>query len=213
MTLRVVLFDFDGLLVDTETVWFREWEAVFSQYGLDLTPAIWERVVGSVAVDPHAELERELGRTLDRSIGRAADSRADAGCRDLDLREGGWELLSAIDDAGMRRAIVTSSPTLWIQEHMERLGCDSWEAIISADGDPARSKPSPTLYLEALDVLEIAPEEALVLEDSTNGILAAKAAGIRVIAVPNRVTEHFDLGEADLLLDSLADVIPEIALA
>lgn len=206
MTLRAVLFDFDGLLVDTETVWFEQWRAVFEDHDLDLTTEIWGRCVGTVATDPHLELERELGRSVDRQIGRAADSRADAGCRNLDLREGGWELLSTIDDAGLHRAVVTSSPTIWVEEHLERLGCDGWAAIVSADGDPERSKPSPTLYLEALDVLEIAPEEAVVLEDSTNGIIAAKAAGLTCIAVPNRVTRAFDLSAADQVVESLNDV-------
>lgn len=207
MGLRAALFDFDGLLVDTETVWFREWDGVFTDHGLELTTEVWSRCVGTVATDPHVELERELGRPVDGAIGRAADSSADEMCRTLDLREGGWDLLRAIDDAGVQRAIVTSSPSIWIEEHISRLNCDGWSAIVSAEGDAARSKPSPVLYLEALELLGVAADEAVVLEDSTNGILAAKAAGIRCIAVPNEVTQHFDLSAADQIVQSLADLV------
>jgi beta-phosphoglucomutase-like phosphatase (HAD superfamily) len=205
-----VLFDFDGLLVDTEQVWFDEWRAVFADHGLDLTPQIWTRCVGTVGTSPHDELERELGREVDRDIGRAADSAAERGSHELDLRAGGWDLIRAIDEAGLRRAIVTSSPSMWIDEHITRLKCDGWSAIVSAEGSPERSKPNPTLYLEALQILQLAPDEAVVLEDSTNGILAAKAAGIRCIAVPNGVTRTFDLSAADEVLDSLADVFGAI---
>lgn len=206
MALRAVLFDFDGLLVDTESAWFAEWERLFADHGLTLTPQIWSRIVGSVAVDPLAELERELGRSVDPALGRAADSRAEAGGRTLGLRPGAEQLIEAIDRAGLQRAIVSSSPSIWIDEHLTRLHCDGWAAIVSAEGRPERSKPNPTLYVEALQLLDIEPPEALVLEDSTNGIRAAKAAGIRCIAVPNSVTQHFDLTEADAVLDSLAAV-------
>jgi len=78
--------------------------------------------------------------------------------------------------------------------------------IVCADGDPKRAKPRPTLYLEALDALELEPHEAIAFEDSPNGVRAAKAAGLVCVAVPNPITATLALDEADLVLDSLADL-------
>ena len=85
------------------------------------------------------------------------------------------------------------------------------DAICTADRDPARAKPSPTLYLEALDLLGVPAAEAVAFEDSPNGVLAAKAAGVFCVAVPNEVTRDLGLAEAgaDLVLDSLADLPPD----
>jgi beta-phosphoglucomutase-like phosphatase (HAD superfamily) len=86
-----------------------------------------------------------------------------------------------------------------------------WDAICTADGDPARAKPSPTLYLEALRLLDVDAAEAVAFEDSPHGVRAAKAAGIFTVAIPNEVTRGLglDAAGADLLLDSLADLPPD----
>jgi beta-phosphoglucomutase-like phosphatase (HAD superfamily) len=113
---------------------------------------------------------------------------------------------------GLKRAIVSSSSRDWVDLHLERLEeAVGWDAICTADRDPARAKPSPTLYLEALDALDVTAEEAVAFEDSPNGVLAAKAADIFCVAVPNEVTRELGLEEAgaDLVLDSLAELPPE----
>jgi beta-phosphoglucomutase-like phosphatase (HAD superfamily) len=96
--------------------------------------------------------------------------------------------------------------------HLERLEeAVGWDAICTADRDPARAKPSPTLYLEALALLDVAAAEAVAFEDSPNGVLAAKAAGVFCVAIPNEVTRELGLEEAgaDLVLDSLSDLPPD----
>src|SRR4029078_8771754 len=100
--------------------------------------------------------------------------------------------------------------------HLERLeAAAGWDAICTADRDPSRAKPAPTLYLEALSALEVAASEAVAFEDSPNGVRAAKAAGIFCVAVPNEVTRDLGLDEAgaDIVLDSLADLPPENLLS
>jgi beta-phosphoglucomutase-like phosphatase (HAD superfamily) len=94
--------------------------------------------------------------------------------------------------------------------HLERLErAVGWDAIVTADHDPGRAKPRPTLYLEALDELDVAAGEAIAFEDSPNGATAAKAAGIYVVGIPNTVTADLGLDEsADLVLDTLADLPP-----
>jgi HAD superfamily hydrolase (TIGR01509 family) len=129
-----------------------------------------------------------------------------------DLRPGVAKYLADADRLGLRKAIVSSGSRNWIDRHLRRLErLYGWEAIVTADGDQARAKPSPTLYLEALDLLSVAPSEAIALEDSPNGIRAAKAAGLYCVGVPNPVTAMLGLDEADLVVDSLASLpLPEL---
>ena len=108
---------------------------------------------------------------------------------------------------GLRKAIVSSASRDWIDRHLRRLErIHGWDAIVTADDDPLRAKPRPTLYLEALDVLEVAAEEAVAFEDSPNGVRAARAAGIFCVGVPNPVTAGLGLDAADLVVESLADL-------
>ena len=109
---------------------------------------------------------------------------------------------------------MSSSAREWIARHLARLDrVNGWDAIVAADGDVERAKPQPTLYLEALDTLGLQPREAIAFEDSVNGIRAAKAAGVFVVAVPNPITETFALDEADLLLGSLEQLCLEDLLS
>ena len=129
-----------------------------------------------------------------------------------ELRPGIEEYFAAARRHKLKRAIVSSSTRRWVDMHLERLEeAVGWDAIYTADDDPARAKPSPTLYLEALQTLGVDASEAVAFEDSPNGVRAAKAAGIFCIAVPNDVTRDLGLEEAgaDLVLDSLADLPPE----
>jgi HAD superfamily hydrolase (TIGR01509 family) len=123
------------------------------------------------------------------------------------LREGIEACLSEARELGLAVGVVSSSSRIWVESNIERLGlADGWACIVCADGDRVRCKPSPTLYREALDLLGVAPGEAIAFEDSPNGIKAAVAAGIYCVAVPNPVTARLDLGAADLLVESLADL-------
>jgi HAD superfamily hydrolase (TIGR01509 family) len=112
-----------------------------------------------------------------------------------------------VDDArarGVHTAIVTSASERWVREHLGRLDLDDhWEHIVAADGDPGRAKPAPLLYEEALALLGIGPSEGVAIEDSPNGVAAAKAAGLVTVAFPNPITARMDLGDADLVLSDL----------
>jgi HAD superfamily hydrolase (TIGR01509 family) len=126
------------------------------------------------------------------------------------LRPGIAEYLEASERLGLRRAIVSSSSRGWIDRHLARLGREAgWDAIVTADFDVARAKPHPTLYLEALELLGVQAGEAVAFEDSPNGALAATAAGIFTVGVPNAITRDLGLDAADLVVESLADLPPE----
>ena len=131
-----------------------------------------------------------------------------------ELRPGIAEYLNAADRFDLKRAIVSSSSRRWIDMHLGRLERElGWHAIVTADHDRTRAKPSPVMYVEALELLGVAAAEAIVFEDSPNGVRAGRGAGIFTVAVPNAVTRDYGLDEADLVLDSLADLAPDELLA
>jgi len=208
--IRGLLFDFDGLLIDTETPARLAYEELYREHGHELPLEKWATLVGTIGADfdPDAHLERLVGSPLDHvALAERRRAREFELCDLEDLRPGIEDYLAEAERRGLRTAIVSSSTTDWIDRHLRRLDrLDHWEAIVAANGDVARAKPQPDLYREALDLLGLQPVEAIAFEDSLNGIRAAKGAGVFVVAVPNPITETFALDEADLLVSSLEDL-------
>ncbi|HJQ74580.1 MAG TPA: HAD-IA family hydrolase [Gaiellaceae bacterium] len=215
MPVRAFLFDFDGLILDTEVASRAGWELLYRDHGHELPRDRWATLVGTTHApwDPMEHLEELVGEPLDRD---ALNERRYAHEIELieaeELRPGIAEYLAAARRHGLRRAIVSSSSRRWVDMHLERLEeAVGWDAICTADGDPARAKPSPTLYLEALRLLDVEAADAVAFEDSPHGVTAAKAAGVYCVAIPNEVTRDLGLEEAgaDVVLDSLADLPPD----
>ena len=204
--IEALLFDFDGLLVDSESVAFQTWQEAYREHGAELAVERWAAAIGTIGgFDPLEHLEESLGRAIDReAVERAQREREHALAVMQPFRPGVVDYLTEARKRGIRVAIVSSSSNAWIAGHLERLDTvDGWACIVCANGDVARAKPRPTLYLEALDNLGVAPEAAIAFEDSPNGVAAARAAEIFCVAVPNSVTAQLDLSEADLLVESL----------
>ena len=216
MAIRAFLFDFDGLILDTETASRAGWELLYQRHGHELPEEKWAQIVGTTGVwDPMAHLEELVGEPLARdTLNELRYAHERSLIEAEELRPGIAEYLAAAELHGLKRAIVSSATRRWIDGHLARLErAVGWHAIITAERDDERAKPSPTMYLEALDVLDVAADEAVVFEDSPNGVRAAKAAGIFVVAVPNAVTRDYGLDEADLVVGSLADLPPDELLA
>jgi HAD superfamily hydrolase (TIGR01509 family) len=216
--IRAFLFDFDGLILDTELASRAGWELLYREHGHQLPPDLWATVVGTYgAWDPMAHLEELVGEPLEReALNERRHAHEIALIEAEELRPGIADYLAAARRNGLKRAIVSSSNRRWVDSHLERLEeAVGWDAICTAEGDRSRAKPAPTLYLDALEALEVAASEAVAFEDSPNGVRAAKEAGIFCIAVPNEVTRELGLDEAgaDLVLDSLADLPPDELLA
>ncbi|MDI6769579.1 MAG: HAD family hydrolase [Anaerolineales bacterium] len=214
--LKAIIFDFDGLILDTETPEYIAWQEIFAEHGCELSLEMWGQVVGGAGFsdfDAASHLEELLRST--NPVGHPFD------CAALNARwrQRGDELIAAqailpgvrdyLDDAqrlGLRLAIASSSKHSWVDGHLARLGLLAhFERIICAD-DVTRTKPDPELYRAALAALHIRAEEAIVFEDSPNGVKAAKRAGIFVVAVPNPLTARLWIDGADLTLKSLVDV-------
>jgi HAD superfamily hydrolase (TIGR01509 family) len=209
---RAFLFDFDGLILDTETASRAGWQWLYRQHGHELPTEKWALMVGTIeGWDPWGHLEELVGEPLDHPTWNDRRYAHEVSLLDAEeLRPGIAEYLAYAERYGLKRAIVSSASRRWIDMHLERLErVVGWDAIVTADHDADRAKPRPTLYLEALDALGVTAEEAVAFEDSPNGAAAAQAAGIYVVGIPNKVTADLGLGEhADLVVESLADLRP-----
>jgi HAD superfamily hydrolase (TIGR01509 family) len=215
--IRAFLFDFDGLILDTETASRAGWQWLYAEHGHVLPPEKWKLMIGTVGGwDPWGHLEELAGGPLDReTLNERRFAHELSLIETEELRPGISDYLAAAERLGLKRAIVSSASRRWIDRHLERLERTiGWDTIVTADHDAERAKPRPTLYLEALDELGVAANEAVAFEDSPNGALGAKRAGIYVVGIPNAVTRELDLaGTADLVVDSLADLPPDELLA
>jgi HAD superfamily hydrolase (TIGR01509 family) len=203
---RALLLDFDGTMLETESSSYGSWRDLLAEHDYELTHDTWSAAVGTInGVDPAALLERHLGAPVDRA---ALEDRQSALHREMlaeeVLRPGIQRLVDDARARGVHTAIVTSASERWVREHLRRLGLDrDWEHIVAADGDPARAKPAPLLYEEAIALLGISAAEGVAIEDSPNGVIAAKAAGLVAVAFPNPITERMNLDQADVVITDL----------
>jgi HAD superfamily hydrolase (TIGR01509 family) len=206
--IRAIIFDFDGLILDTETPIYQSWLEVYQAHGEDLPFAQWVQIVGSTQAqfNPQHHLEERLGRplpqdVLDRRIARRTE---------LVLAEpllpGVVQLLDAARAAGLRIGLASSSTGDWVSGHLSRLGILDRFECMRCRNDVEHAKPEPDLYLAVLDCLQLGPSEAIAVEDSPNGVTAARRAGLKCVAIPNPITARLDLSEADLVIGSLAEV-------
>jgi HAD superfamily hydrolase (TIGR01509 family) len=206
---RALLFDFDGLIVDTETAALSSWQAVYRELGSELPLDLWATNVGTAhdPFDPLGHLE-ELHGPIDRESLTTRRKQHELSLLEIEeARPGVLDYLDEAERLGLKTAIVSSASRRWIDGHLVRLErAEHFDEIVTADRDPKRSKPRPTLYLEALERLGVDADDAIAFEDSPNGVTAAKAAGIYTVAVPNGVTASLGLDHADLVLSSLADL-------
>ena len=206
--IRAVVLDFDGLILDTEEPIYRSWLEVYKAHGEDLPFDRWVQTVGSTSAmfHPQHNLEERLGRSLpqevlERRIGRRTEMILAQGALPGVVR-----LLEEATAMGLKVGLASSSTSDWVGGHLTRLGIlDHFDCMRCRD-QVANAKPEPDLYLAVLDCLGVPASEAFAIEDSPNGVLAAKRAGMRCVAVPNSITAGLDLGQADVLLGSLAEV-------
>ncbi|PTX64349.1 HAD superfamily hydrolase (TIGR01509 family) [Melghirimyces profundicolus] len=207
--IRAVIFDFDGLILDTETSEYRTFAEIYEQYGAQLPMESWARVVGSSDsdFDPYDYLEKHVGRPLDRGdLESRRRERHLAYIEEEDILPGVREVLEQARELGWKVGLASSSTRSWVEGYLNKLGIRPHFQCLRTRDDVERTKPDPALYRLAAECLGVDPSEAVALEDSPNGALAAKRAGMRCIAVPNSVTKHFAFGDIDLRLDSLEEL-------
>jgi HAD superfamily hydrolase (TIGR01509 family) len=203
-----VVFDFDGLMLDTEVPVYEAWRAAFETYG-GVPPTLeeWGAVIGTDS-DVQELIDLLLARAehpvdIDE-MHAARRARRDALLAAEEVLPGVTSWIEQAAAAGLGIAIASSSPDDWVLGHLDRLGLRGHFEHVMCAGDNRPGKPAPDTYLAACAALGVEPQRALAVEDSAHGIAAAKGAGLWCVVVPNAMTRALDLSAADLRLDSLA---------
>ncbi len=212
MSVRAIIFDLDGLMVDSEPLAKQSWHALLGQYGRVLDEEAMNEIFGLRPVDSAQVIHQRLGlpgtpeQILTQRRQLMWEIIQDKGMRPM---PGLHVLLKAIDARGLPRAVATSSGRQYAPMAMRSIGVDGFAALVTGD-DVERGKPAPDIYLAAAAALQVAPAACLALEDSPHGVRAAKAAGMRCVAVPGPMTAELDFSAADWVFPSLAAVAGEL---
>lgn len=199
MNFDAVIFDFDGLILDTESCEYRAWTEVFRRRGVHLELTEWVKCVGGgpQVWSVEAHLESLLGEPVDR---RAVDAEAralrDALLLELTPRPGVVEFLARVERSGRPFGIASSSRHVWVDGHLQNLGWRDRFGVLATRDRAGAPKPNPATYLLAAQELGVNPTQCLAIEDSRNGMLAGLAAGMSVLVCPNAVTQGMDFSGA-----------------
>lgn len=204
MSLRALVFDFDGLILDTEWPEVVSITEAFEAHGHRVGIEWFQERVGTLSGDWVDDLETAIGRTVDRDAVRAERLERHHALIDAeDARPGIVDLIDAAHAAGVGLAVASSSQVPWLDRHLTRLGLHGrFDALVGRDVVGGIAKPAPDVYLAAVAALGVAATEAVALEDSPHGVAAATAAGLACVAIPNRITAGGDFSAADLVVDS-----------
>jgi len=204
--IKAVIFDFDGLIYDTETSEYNVLNEIFQEHGSELPMSVWGKVIGTQAgFNALSFLEEQIGRKVDHDeLTKLRRDRFNERMKDEGPLPGVEEYLTAAKKAGLKIGLASSSTYEWVSYHLKNLCLFNYFECIRTSDDVEKVKPDPTLYLEAAKCLGVTPEECLVFEDSANGALAAKRAGMYCVVIPNQVTKDLEFCKVDHRLESMA---------
>jgi HAD superfamily hydrolase (TIGR01509 family) len=205
----LLIFDFDGLILDTETASYKVWSDIFQSYGATLPITEWATCIGTTqgAFDVYTYLQSQVQQPID--VKEIARHHRDESLKIIDALEPRPGVLSYMSEAQKLRlplALASSSDQNWVMRNLSRLNLAEHFHSIRTSNDVERVKPDPELYQLTLTTMGVKPHRAIAFEDSPNGIKAAKAAGIFTVAVPNSVTRQLPIEDADLRIESMADI-------
>lgn len=208
--LRAVIFDFDGLIIDTESVGYQTWKEIFDAEGHHLPLERYAQVIGTdfnTDYDPRRDLEQLTARSFDWDLIEEQRRVREREMRThMQVLPGVVERLREADALGLRTAIASSSPRSWVEPWLEQLELRHHFHHLTTVDDTGKVKPDPSLFLHAAERLEAGADEVIIFEDSLNGLRAATAARMRCIVVPGPMTRHLDFEGAFRRIDSLTDV-------
>lgn len=208
MNIRAVIFDFDGLILDTESAEFGAVTAVYHEEGATLPLAEWAKGIGTLGgFDPFAYLCSQIGRQLDeqefRQRWRAQYSER---MQTIAPRPGVSDYLQNAQSLGLAIGLASSSPRSWVEGYLQELGLRTFFSCVKTADDVLQVKPDPALYVAACADLGVSPDEAVAFEDSPNGALAALRAGLYCIAVPNVLTAGLEFPHVHQRIASMDEI-------
>lgn len=210
-----MIFDFDGLLMDTESTSLQSWQFEWRQWGLELDPTtFFVNHGGDITEERYAHLATAVGDRFDQTLSHERRVRYRDGLHEsLDLTAGMRAWIVQAEESGMRLAVASSSPRDWLTWHLSRAEILDQFEVLAAGDEVARHKPAPDVYELALQRLGLPPAGAVAVEDTAHGVDAAHAAGLACIAIPNPFVSPHVVGHAELVLRSAATMSLEDAIA
>jgi HAD superfamily hydrolase (TIGR01509 family) len=211
--IEAIIFDFDGLILDTEVPEYEAWRSVYQAHGVDLPLSTWVPFIGGGdEFDPYGHLAELTGDPVDREeVRRHRYAVFDSLLNGASPLPGIEDYIAAARELGLGLGIASSSDHSWVDPKLEMIGFTNvFDTVVCAD-DVGSSKPNPASYLGALSNLGARAGGAFALEDSPNGVKGAKNAGLFCVAVPSEMTKDQSFDHADMRLESLADMpLPEL---
>lgn len=206
--IKAVIFDFDGTIIDTETPWFNIYRAILKMdYQFELTLEDFVKIVGTTDGALFDFIDESLSTPMDReAFKEKARLHYTEIKNELTLRDGFLELLQQLKASDTKLALASSSSRSWVVDFLTRFGLIDYFPIIRTAEDVEEVKPNPALYIQTLEALKVEPDEAIAIEDSVNGSLAAIRAGINCLIIPNEVTKLLTFHEKAKQINSYADL-------
>jgi len=207
-SLQAVIFDMDGVLVDSEPLQLRSINKILSDYGATLTEEAFTHFVGTTQLETFTTLKERfaLPGTIDDLIAKKRTAYAKLVEDELCAMPGLYSLIANLKTADLKSGVASSSPMQDIQTVLRKIDLEnSFDAVFSSVGLP-HGKPHPDVFLLTAQTLRVAPQNCIVIEDSGVGVQAAKRAGMRCIAMPNIFTQHQDFSIADFVVGNLFEV-------
>ncbi|TGA99146.1 HAD family hydrolase [Sporolactobacillus shoreae] len=206
--IKAIVFDFDGVILDSERIMYLVMQKMFHKYHVDLPLSVWSQAIGTqhgfdsiryLEENGHVKIDRESFLEERNQLFNTLVDRED-------VLPGVESVLRQASELGLKIGLATSSKGDWPRRHLKRLGLADYFQSIKSWDDVQKVKPDPALYIQSLQSLQVEPKEAIAIEDSFNGSLAAKKAGMYCIVVPNAVTKQMPFGHVDGCFNSLQDV-------
>lgn len=189
--IKAIIFDFDGLIVDTETTWYECYREVLASHNLELSIEQFSKVIGTTDEVLYDYIRGNLQKPVEREEIESAVRSLFAGkMGEPFLREGVEDYLKEAKEMGLKIGLASSSRREWVESYLKKLGIFHYYEVIKTGDEVAKVKPDPELYARAVEALGIEPREAVAFEDSLNGLIAAIGAGVHCVVVPNQVTAH-----------------------
>ncbi|MBM3284657.1 MAG: HAD family phosphatase [Candidatus Aminicenantes bacterium] len=202
--MKALIFDMDGLMIDSERLYFEVERAIARRYDKEVKDEILWRMMGRRPIEGLTIFVRELGLPLEpaEAVNLRNDLMREKMKRDLRPMPGLFHIIDCFYGR-LKLAVSTAAPREFLDIAVDKLGIREKFDVLQASDDVRSGKPDPEIFLKACDKLKVAPEEAIVLEDSENGVIAGKRAGCTVIAVPSEYTRGQDFSQADCVAADL----------
>ncbi|TYR79399.1 HAD family hydrolase [Priestia megaterium] len=215
--IKAIVFDFDGLIVDTESVWYEVYREMLDERGVQLPIAEFASYIGTDTTELYNYLERQFANELTKKeIAKESLRRHQEKMKTLAAREGVVDYLEEAKALGLKIGLASSSYRDWVTNFLGELNLLDYFEVMQTRDDVEKVKPHPALYQNAIAKLGVLPSEAIAFEDSANGAKAAIAAGLQCVIVPNPLSQHLQFEKYHLRIASmkekkLADVINTIS--